>query len=217
MAEITIYIGNKAYSSWSMRGWLAAKLAGASFEEIVIPLAQDETRAKILVISPAGRLPVLKHDGLVVWDTFAIAEYLAETYPERNLWPHDRAARAYARSLCAEMHAGFAALRATLSLNARRDGPAPPLDPAAQQDMARIVAMWRDCRARYGSAGPWLMGQISLVDAFYAPVVSRFLSYRIPLDGAAADYVRTVAAWPAFKEWIAGATAEPWFVAKWEK
>ncbi len=217
MTAFTLYLGNKNYSSWSMRAWLAAKLAAARFDEVVIPLGEAETRTKILAISPAGRVPVLKQGGFVLWDSLAIAEFLADSYPERNLWPKDRVARAHARSLCAEMHAGFAALRAALSLNVRRDGPASALDTAAQQDVARIFAMWGECRARHGQSGPWVFGAPSLADVSYAPVVSRFLSYRFPLAGSVADYVRTVSAWSAFQEWIAGAKAEAWFVAKWEK
>lgn len=217
MTAFTLFIGNKNYSSWSMRAWLAAKLAGAEFEEVVIRLGEQDTRAKILAVSPAGRVPALKQDGLILWDTLAIAEYLVEAYPDRQLWPRERAARAHARSLCAEMHAGFAALRTALAFNARRDGPAPRLDDAARQDIARILAMWGECRERHRRSGSWLFGPPSLADAFYAPVVSRFLSYRIPLEGAVGDYVRTVTAWPAFQEWIAGAKAEPWRVAKWEK
>jgi glutathione S-transferase len=217
MGMFTLYLGNRNYSSWSMRGWLAAQLAGIDAEEVVIPLAREDTQASILAVNPSGRVPALRHGDLLVWDSLAIAEYLAELYPDRVLWPAERVARARARSIAAEMHAGFPALRAALPLNLTREGDPPPLDDAVRADIARIIAIWTECRAAHARSGPWLFGEISLADAYFAPVASRFLSYRVPLDDAADAYVATIARWSAFTAWRTAARAEPWRVAKWER
>ncbi len=222
MPEFTIVLGNKAYSSWSLRGWLMLKLTGAAFDEVVVPLDRPETKAAIRAHSPSGRVPTLKAEGLAVWDTLAIAEYLHERFPEAGLWPEDPAARARARSVAAEMHAGFAALRARLPMDLKR-APAEPgagiavdgditVDGALAGEIARIVAIWSDCRARFGGAGDFLFGRFGAADAFYAPVATRFVTYGVTLEGAAADYRDSLVARPDLRQWIAAAKAEPWVI-----
>jgi glutathione S-transferase len=204
-----LVIGNRNYSSWSLRGWLALKHSGAPFEELVIPLSQPRTAEEIRRHSPSGRVPVLKDGEHVVWDSLAIGEYLAERYPDARLWPVDSGARAMARSACAEMHSGFQSLRANLPMNLRLRR-AKPLTPEVQGDIARIVELWTACRARYGQGGPFLFGHFTLADVFYTPVASRFVTYEVPLEGTAQEYVATVLATPAMQEWIDLARKEPW-------
>ncbi len=182
MADFTIYLANKNYSSWSMRGGLAAAMTGADYEEVIIPLDQADTRERILPHSPSGKLPALKHKDLRIWDSLAIAEYLAELYPNKELWPDDRAMRARARTVCAEMHSGFPALRRMLPMNVRAKKPAPEIDGDLRADIERIVGMWNACRARFGEGGDFLFGAPTLADVFFAPVVSRFVTYGIELD-----------------------------------
>jgi glutathione S-transferase len=216
MSEFTIVLGNKAYSSWSLRGWLMLKLTGAAFDEVVVPLDRPETKAAIRAHSPSGRVPTLKAEGLAVWDTLAIAEYLHERFPEAGLWPDDPGARARARSVAAEMHAGFAALRARLPMDLKRGPPEPgagfAVDGALTGEIARIVAIWSDCRARFGGAGDFLFGRFGAADAFYAPVATRFVTYGVTLEGAAADYRDALMARPDLRDWIAAAKAEPWII-----
>jgi glutathione S-transferase len=216
VAEFTLYVGNKNYSSWSLRGWLAVKLAGIEFEEVLVRLdpeiAAAETQARLRAVSPAGRVPVLRHGKTLIWDLLAIGEYLAELYPGRGLWPADRTARAAARSVVAEMHSGFGALRSRLPMNIRRDKPPPQLDGAVQADIARVQRIWRECRETYGKAGAYLFGEPSLADAFYAPVVSRFTTYRVPLDAVASAYRDVMWQWPALAAWRADALREPWII-----
>ena len=216
MAQFTIVLGNKAYSSWSLRGWLMLKLTGAAFDEVVVPLDRPETKAAIRAHSPSGRVPTLKAGGLAVWDTLAIAEYLHERFPEAGLWPEDPAARAYARSVAAEMHAGFPALRARLPMDLKRGPPEPgagiAVDRALAGEIVRIVAIWSDCRARFGGAGDFLFGRFGAADAFYAPVATRFVTYGVAIEGAAADYRDALMARPDLRDWIAAAKAEPWVI-----
>ena len=215
MTTITIVLGNKAYSSWSLRAWLILTQTGAPFEEIVIPLDRPESRRRILEHSPSGRVPALKVDGLLIWDTFAIAEFLNERFPDANIWPSGTEARAQARAASAEMHAGFATLRERLPMDLHRDPPAGPptaLSGDLKADVDRVVAIWTDCRARFGGAGDFLFGEFSAADAFYAPVVTRFVTYGVELGGAAAAYRDTVMAWPAMRTWITAAKAEPWVI-----
>lgn len=210
--HFTLVLGNKVYSSWSLRGWLVVRQAGITFDEIVVPLRQPETRPTILKYSPSGKVPALNGPDGPVWDSLAIAEYLAERVPAAGLWPADRAARAVARSICAEMHAGFAALRSAWPMNLRRyRRPSSPSDDVAA-DIARILAVWRDCRARYGSDGPYLFGRWSAADAFYAPVVSRFLSYDADLDDIGKAYVEAVFEHEWMRQWRAAAAEETWTV-----
>jgi glutathione S-transferase len=209
MAEFTLYVGNKNYSSWSLRPWLALKRTGAEFDEVLIPLDQPTTRATILKVSPSGRVPVLLHGEFAVWDSLAICEYLAERFPEAKLWPEDGAARAVARSASAEMHSGFAALRGHLPMNIRSSFPNRGVTPEVQAEINRIVALWRDCRRRFGAGGPFLFGDFTIADAMFAPVVTRFRTYRVALDDEAQAYCDAVWAMPAMQEWAQAAANEP--------
>jgi glutathione S-transferase len=212
MADITIYLGNKNYSSWSLRPWLALKHTGAVFDEVVIPLREAATRGTILRHSPSGRVPALKHGTLTVWESLAICEYLAETFPEAGLWPQDRAARAVARAVSSEMHAGFAALRGHLPMNMRSSFPGRGVTPEVQADINRITAIWRDCRKRFGEGGPFLFGSFTVADAMYAPVVSRFRTYKVELEEVAQAYADAVWGLPALQEWLTAATNEPMII-----
>jgi glutathione S-transferase len=205
---LTIAIGNRTYSSWSLRGWLALKQTRAPFDEIMIGLDRPESKGKILERSPSGKVPALSHDGVVVWDSLAIIEYLAETFPQAKLWPEDRAARAMARSVSAEMHAGFAVLRRDMPMNLRGKYPGRGRTPDSLRDVDRVVALWRECRSRYGGAGPFLFGGFTGADAMYAPVVTRFVTYAVKLDEVGSAYVRAVMAHPPMMEWIEAAAKE---------
>lgn len=212
MADFTIYIGNKNYSSWSLRPWLALKRTGVAFEEILIPLSEPATRANILRHSPTGKVPALKHGELTVWDSLAICEYLAEIMPATRLWPADATVRAVARSVSAEMHSGFGALRGHLPMNVRSSFPNRGVTPEVQADINRITALWRDCRKRFGAGGEFLFGEFTIADAMYAPVVSRFRTYRVELDEVAQAYVDAVWALPALQEWATAAGNEPMII-----
>jgi glutathione S-transferase len=201
-----LLIANKNYSSWSMRPWLAAKAAGIAFDEEIVWLHQPDTAAIITATSPNGRVPALVDGGLVICESIAILEYLAETAP--LLWPADRAARAHARSICAEMHAGFVALRNRCSMNIKRRPTPIDLAPQVRADVDRIVAIWADTKARYGAGGAFLFGAFTNADAMFAPVVSRFHGYGIPVPPGARAYMDAVMAFPAWKEWEAAALAE---------
>ncbi|MBV9860618.1 MAG: glutathione S-transferase family protein [Alphaproteobacteria bacterium] len=216
MAELTIYLGNKNYSSWSLRAWLAMKQAGLAFDEVVIPLQEPSTKATIMKYSPAGTVPTLRHGELTVWDSLAICEYLADTFPDLGLWPRAAAARAVARSVSAEMHAGFEALRAHLPMNVRSSFPDRGVTPEVQADINRIMAIWRDCRARFGSGGAFLFGDFSIADAMYAPVATRFRTYRIDLEREADAYCEAILALPAMQEWIVAAGNEPMIIDAYE-
>ncbi|MCZ6848714.1 MAG: glutathione S-transferase family protein [Alphaproteobacteria bacterium] len=205
MSRLTIVIGSKRLSSWSLRGWLALKLSGARFDEVVIPLDQPSTRQRILEHSPAGRVPILKDGAVTVWDSLAICEYLAERFPEAGLWPEGAEARAHARVVAAEMHAGFAALRRDMAMDCPARRPGQGQTPGALADIARVSEIWRDCRRRFGSGGDFLFGRPGAADAMYAPVVSRFVTYDVPLDEVSAAYRDAVLALPAMREWLAAA------------
>lgn len=213
MADFKIVLGNKNYSSWSLRGWLALKRCGIAFDEEVIPLYQDDWRARLLAVSPAGKVPVLLHGGRTIWDTLAIVEYLAEIFPEAGLWPQERDARALARAISAEMHAGFAPLREDMPMNFRGDVDTPRRGEAVDADIARVVEIWRDCRARFGADGPFLFGAFSAADIFYAPVAARFAAYDVDLPEAAAAYRDAVLAWPDVTQWRQAAIAETWVIS----
>jgi len=215
MAEFTIYIGNKNYSSWSLRGWLILKQTRARFDEVVIPLYQPGSRGEILRHSPSGKVPCLVHGEIAVWESLSIGEYLAELFPAAKLWPEDRAARAAARSVSLEMHAGFAELRRHFPMNMRSSFDRAII-PAIQGDIDRITALWRDCRRRYGQGGSFLFGHFTIADAMYAPVVSRFRTFKAPLDAEAEAYSAAVASWPAYQEWLAAARKEPMVLEQWE-
>jgi len=211
MAPITLFIGNHNYSSWSLRPWILLRHLGLAFDAVVIPLDQPDTRARIEAVNPAGKLPLLRHGALDVWDSLAICEYACEL--AGSGLPRDRAARARVRSAAAEMHAGFPALRTAWPMNARAVGRRTPSTPALERDVRRIVELWNDCRRRYGAGGPWLFGDYSLADAMYAPVALRFRTYGAAVEGAAAAYLATVLADAHLADWIAAAAAEPWTIA----
>ena len=209
-----LVIGNKNYSSWSLRPWLAMKVAGIAFSEHRIPLYGPEAKEKILAFSPAGKVPCLIDGDTRVWDSLAICEYLAER--QKDLWPADPAARALARSISAEMHSGFQSLRAHMSMNIRRRHPGKGRTPESLADVARIVAIWSDCRARFGAGGPFLFGRFSIADAMYAPIVLRFRTYEVELPPVCRAYCDAVLALPAMREWIADAERETESIAQFD-
>jgi glutathione S-transferase len=209
--DTTLYVGNRNYSSWSLRGTLLVRQSGIPCKEVVIPLDTDETAQKIAAVSPSGRVPALHIDGLVVWDSLAIAEFLHERKPEAGLWPKDPAARALARCVSAEMHAGFMALRSQLPMDIRAKHKVPSTDEV-RDDVARVDALWNTCRATYGRGGDYLFGAWCAADAMYAPVVSRFRTYGIKLSPVARRYADAVWQWPALQSLVAEAAAEPWTV-----
>ncbi|WP_324731668.1 glutathione S-transferase family protein [Pseudomonas paeninsulae] len=206
--SLVLIIGNKTYSSWSLRAALAMELAEAPYSEVLIPLDRPDTRARILVHSPTGKVPLLQTEEGPVWDSLAIGEYLAESFPEAHLWPRGEYARAVARSVCAEMHSGFAALRTHLPMDLKRDQALAEMPADAEADIRRICALWAECRGNFGEGGPFLFGHASLADAFFAPVAARLHSYRVALPEVAAAYVATVYQWPAFQRWYQAAQAE---------
>jgi glutathione S-transferase len=206
-----LYIGNKNYSSWSLRPWLALKQTGIAFEEVMILLDQPDSIANLRRRSPSGRVPVLQHDGLTVWESLAICEYLAEQFPAARLWPEDREARARARTVSNEMHAGFAELRRLLPMDISRRWPLGNRMAKVAPNIERITEIWRECRARSGG-GEFLFEGFTIADAMFAPVVTRFVTYSVPLDPVCSAYVAAVQKWPAMQEWIAAARAEPWVI-----
>jgi glutathione S-transferase len=207
MAQATLSISSKNYSSWSLRGWLLCKLAGLQIEEHIVPIDDPSTRAELLLLSPSCLVPALAHDGITVWDTLAIAEYLAELKPDSPLLPKDRKARAHCRSISGEMHSGFYNLRSALPMNLRAFHRDFPVFPGAEADIERVVAIWRECLSTYG--GPYLFGGLTMADAMYAPVCTRFLTYDVKLDELCANYCRSIMVWPAMEAWVAAAREEP--------
>lgn len=205
--SLTLYVGNKRYSSWSLRPYLALAHAGATFETRTIWLDRPETKAEIARVNPAGKVPVLHHDGQVIWDSLAICEYVHELYPAAQLWPADRAARARARAVAAEMHAGFLALRRDMPMELCRPLPGQGHTDEALADARRVIEVWRAQLA--ASEGPFLFGAFSIADAMFAPVTTRFTTYGVELDPACRAYVDTVQALPAFAAWKRDADGEP--------
>jgi len=197
----TLVIGTRRFSSWSLRPYLALKAAGAAFTEVEIALRQDDTKQRILAWSPSGKVPLLVHGDVKVWDSLAICEYLAELFPSAGLWPVDPVARAVARSVSAEMHSGFQAIRNACPMDLVAPSPVE-ITPEVAQDAVRIRALWNDCRTRFGAGGPFLFGRFSVADAMYAPVVTRFTSYGLPQDEVSQAYCDAVWALPAMKEWV---------------
>ena len=206
MALILI-IGNKNYSSWSLRSWLTLKQSGLTFEEVRISLDLPDTHTRILEYSPSGRVPALRQDNLTIWESLAICEYIAELVPDRHLWPTDPAARAVARAVSAEMHAGFSNLRAEMPMDCRARRSQAPTS-AVQQDIDRIFVLWQACRQQFGQGGEFLFGEFSIADAMFAPVTSRFVTYDVALTPAAQAYVNAVWGLPAMQEWLSAAEAE---------
>ena len=214
---LKLVIGNKNYSSWSMRPWLALRANNIAFDEVFIPLYTGEAdKKRILDFTHSGKVPALLDGDVTIWDSLAIIEYAAERFPEIGLWPGDRASRAHARSISAEMHSGFAALRNQCGMNLHRPIGAVELSAEAQADIARIQQIWIECRARYGKLGPFLFGGFGGADAMFAPVVHRFRTYAIAVEPKARDYMDTMMSLPAFQEWTSAGLAETLVIDKFE-
>ncbi|AUM71479.1 glutathione S-transferase family protein [Pseudomonas fluorescens] len=199
--SLHLIIGDKDLSSWSMRGALALALTGAKYTEELVRLDQPDTREKLLKHSATAKVPLLKTEFGVIADSLAIAEYLAEQFPDAGLWPKDVAARAQARSACAQMHSGFFAIRSNMPFDLLRDAPLSPVPADVQAEIERMLALWGECRAVATEAGPYLFGRVSLADAFFAPIAVRLRTYQVALSEVDAAYVETLYQWPAFKAW----------------
>ena len=213
---LTLVIGNKNYSSWSFRPWIALRTAAIPFEEVVIPLYEPGSKERILAFSPAGKVPVLVDGDVRVWESLAIMDYLAERFPQTQLWPKDAGARAHARAVAAEMHAGFAPMRRHCPMNMWRPVKARELPPEVAADVKRIEAIFTECRERFGQGGSFLFGAFGAADAMYAPVVSRLHTYGIAVGPVAEAYKQAIMALPAWTEWRAAALKEPWVMANGE-
>jgi glutathione S-transferase len=214
---LTLVIGNKNYSSWSMRPWLALRANDIAFEEVLIPLyTGDADKRLILGFTRSGKVPALIDGDVTIWDSLAIIEYLAERFPQAGLWPDDRNSRAHARSISAEMHSGFAALRNECGMNLHRPIGAKPLSEQAHADVARVQQIWTECRDRHAASGPYLFGAFSGADAMYAPVVHRFRTYAIEVTPTVRDYMSAMSALPAFAEWTSAGLAETLIIEKFE-
>ena len=216
MPPLKLVIANRNYSSWSLRAWLVLERTRVPFEDVVVPLGQPATAAEIRKHSPSGRLPVLVDGAVLAWDSLSIAEHLAERFPSSRLWPSDPAARAVARSVCAEMHSGFTALRQTLPMNIRRRRRGGFEAPSVMQDIARITEIWTELRKRFGAGGPFLFREYGIADAFFTPVAARFRTYGVPLPPEAAAYREALLSWPAFRRWELEAEREPWTLPEYD-
>jgi glutathione S-transferase len=214
-AVIHLALGNKLYSSWSMRPYVLLKALGIAFTETVIPMYREDTKARMLEFAPTGMVPSLRHDGVTVWESLAIMEYVAETYPEAGVWPKDKAMRAHARSAASEMHAGFQALRSNCPVNLSRKFAVKTYPDAVHANIARIEALWAECLALSG--GPFLYGAYSAVDAMYTPVVTRLEHYQLPVKPETRAYMDTILNHHAFQSWKAEALAEPWYLSHYEE
>jgi len=206
MIRATLTISSKNYSSWSLRGWLLVKFAKLEFDEILVSPDDADSRKELLLLSPSILVPCLVHEGVKVWDTLAIAEYLHEIKPKSGLLPAERAARAHCRAICGEMHSGFTSLRSALPMNLKRTFTGYRVWGRAVADMERVTAIWRECLATYG--GPFLFGKRSMADAMYAPVATRFRTYGVPLDPVCQGYADRLLDMPEMLEWVAAAKAE---------
>ncbi len=216
---LKLFIGNKTYSSWSLRGWLAAKQSGLPFEEIVVPLYDadwDRRREGDEFAPSSGKVPILWDGDIVVWDSLAIVEYLNEKSGGDKFWPQDEPARAMARSMSAEMHSGFANLRRKHSMNIRQVYAPAPLDPDVEKEVARLMEVWAQARARYGGTGDFLFGEFGATDIMFAPVVTRLVTYSIPVARFAVPYMDAVLQHPFLQDWIAAAQEEEWVIKKFE-
>jgi glutathione S-transferase len=218
MPALKLVIGNKNYSSWSMRPWLAMRASNIAFDEIFIPLYTDNKgdKERILSFTHSGKVPALIDGDVTVWDSLAIIEYVAERFPEARLWPEDRARRAHARSISAEMHSGFLPLRNECGMNLHRTVGAIALSSEAKANIARIEQIWRECRRRYGEFGPFLFGAFSAADAMFAPVVHRFRTYAIEVEAEAKAYMAAMMALPSFQQWTREGLAETLVIEKFE-
>ncbi len=212
MSQFTLIMGNKNYSSWSLRPWLVLKHLAIPFEEVVIPLYQEGSRNALSRYSPSGKVPVLKHGEHTVWDSLAICEYLSDVFPGRQLWPADPHARAYARSISAEMHSGFQSLRQNMPMNCRLSRPGYGRTPDIDRDIERIIAIWTERRKQFGARGAFLFGSFGIADAMYATVVTRFITYGVTLDGVVLDYVNTIMGLSSIKQWYDSARKEPYSI-----
>jgi glutathione S-transferase len=208
VSALALLIGNKNYSSWSLRPWFALRQSGLAFDEERVPMNTPEFAERVRAWSPAARVPVLRHGTLVVWDSLAICEYLADAFPETNLWPSDSAERAHARSISAEMHSGFQSLRGQMPMNVRAQGRKVPTTPELAADIARIGAIWRGCRGRARARGPFLFGDFSIADAMFGPVAFRFATYGVALEPLAREYAEALRATPALRAWGDAAARE---------
>lgn len=208
-----LVIANKAYSSWSLRPWILMSMLDIPFEEDVIPLDTPEFRPRVDAYDAGSTVPILVDGDVTVWESLAIMEHLAERFPERGVWPKDPKARAFARAISNEMHAGFRALRSACPMNVRKRHPAKDRGEAVAKDVARITHLWRSARERFGQGGPFLFGAFSAADAMYAPVATRFAGYSVAIDPVSAAWRDAVLGTPAFRAWHAAAMAEPWLVA----
>ncbi len=217
MSQGTLIIGNRNYSSWSLRAWLALEATGMEFDEIVVPLGQVDTEEQILRHSPTGRVPAFHHGDLLIWDSLAICEYLAEISPATGLWPEEPAARAIARSVVAEMHSGFVPLRKHMPMNLRASYPGLGSGEGVGEDIERIAKIWNECRGSHGQGGDLLFGDFTIADAFFAPIVSRFLTYGVALEGAAGSYMEALWTYPPMVDWADKARAETWHVARYDQ
>jgi glutathione S-transferase len=214
---LKLVIGNKNYSSWSMRPWLALRANDIAFDEVFIPLyTGDADKRRILDFTPSGKVPALIDGDITIWDSLAIIEYVAERFPQSRIWPEDRARRAHARSISAEMHSGFAALRNECGMNLHRPVRAVALSADARADVARVEQIWIECRERYGKFGPFLFGAFGGADAMFAPVVHRFRSFAIAVAPEAQAYMDTMMALPAFQQWTSAALAETLIIDRFE-
>lgn len=211
---LTLIIGNKKYSSWSLRPWIAMTVAGIPFAERVIPFESEEFKRDVGGVSGTGKVPVLIDGDIRIWESLAILEYLAEKFPAAGLWPKDVAARAHARVVANEMHAGFQALRNHLPMNFARRVIKRDLTPTVVANVQRIEALWADCRARFGKEGSFLFGAFSNADAVYAPVVGRFHTYDVEVGEGTRAYMKTIMALPAWQQWVAAGIKEPWLFAE---
>jgi glutathione S-transferase len=212
--SLKLIIGNKNYSSWSLRPWIAMTVARIPFEEVLVPFETAEFKQQVGAVSGAGKVPVLIDGDIQIWESLAIIEYLAEKFPEAGLWPKAVAARAHARVVANEMHAGFQPLRGHLPMNLARPIIKRELTPAVVENVKRIEALWADCRARFGRGGPFLFGAFCAADAMYAPVVARFHTYDVDVGAVARDYTKAVMALPAWRQWYAAAVKETWVFAE---
>lgn len=216
MSQFTLVIGNKNYSSWSLRPWLLMKQFGIEFQEICIPLYKPETQAQLSQYSPSGKVPVLIDDKQTIWDSLAICEYLVETFPNLNLYPQDKNARAVARCISAEMHSGFQHLRQNMPMNCRATLHGKGITPDTQKDIERITSIWRQLREQFSKEGNMLFGRFTIADAMYAPVVLRFNTYGVKLDGICQDYLKAILELPAMHEWLEAAKSEQEIISTFE-
>jgi glutathione S-transferase len=207
---LTLVIGNKAYSSWSLRPWLLLQVFGIPFEEKLVPLDQPDTKARILAFSGAGKVPVLIDGDVTVWESIAIMDYVAARFPLHPIWPDSIAAKGLALAMSAEMHAGFSALRQACPMNLRKRHPPRDRGEGVAKDVERITTLWREARDRFGTGGPFLFGDFSAADAMYAPVVTRFATYSIEVDPVSRAYMDAILSLPAFRAWQAAGMAETW-------